>query len=194
MHCYLARGSVGLPVCLRQASATLAVAALGSEVERGQCLLGPGLREWDGFQWQHGVDRVWAWAQECSKCIRNLRVQVLSSALLIHNTCPQQARTPRSLQWIYLMTVLIWSSFLISPNLKYMISTGSSISIQNTELGGFPNSEALPFVCINLILLYCWKSLEHFAKLKALLHLWMRFCISCRLALLCVSWRGACCL
>jgi len=52
-----------------------------------------------------------------------------------------------------------------------VISIGSNISVQNTEFGGFPNSEALPFVYINLILLYCWNSLEHFTELKAGLHL-----------------------
>lgn len=102
---------------------------------------------------------------------RNLRVQVLFSALMIHNTFPRQARIPRSLQWIHLITIVILIS-LISHNLKYVISIGSNISVQNTEFGGFPNSEALPFVYVNLILLYCWKSLEHFTKLKAWLHLW----------------------
>lgn len=33
--------------------------------------------------------------------------------------------------------------------LKYVISIGSNISVQNTELGGFPNPVALPFVCIS---------------------------------------------
>lgn len=56
---------------------------------------------------------------------------------------------------------------------------------------GFQNS---PWLClllsINLILLYCWNSLEAFAKLKVLLPLWMRFCLSCYYPLLlCLSWK-----
>lgn len=41
------------------------------------------------------------------------------------------------------------------------------------------------FASINLILLYCCKALEHFAKLKALLHFVSEILRSCCLILLC---------
>lgn len=72
---------------------------------------------------------------------------------MIRYTCPQQVTIPRRFQEIYVMTVVILSSFLISPKLKYRISIGSSIFVQKkpkkTELGGFPGSEALPFLCMH---------------------------------------------
>lgn len=46
---------VDLPMSLKWASETHLVAMLGSEVQKGWCLIGPDLRGWDGFQWQHGV-------------------------------------------------------------------------------------------------------------------------------------------
>lgn len=108
---------------------------------------------------------------------------------MIRYTCPQQVTIPRRFQEIYVMTVVILSSFLISPKLKYRISIGSSIFVQKK-----PKKQSLVvfqalrlclfFACINLILLYCLKSLEHFAKLKTLLHLGVRLCRSCCLVLL----------
>lgn len=75
-------------------------------------------------------------------------VHVSFSALMICNTCPEHAGHPGP-------SVNVFNDSLdleVLPDisqLKYVISIGSNISVQNTEPGGFPNPAALPFVCIS---------------------------------------------
>lgn len=67
---------------------------------------------------------------------------------MICNTCPEHAGHPGP-------SVNVFNDSLdleVLPDisqLKYVISIGSNISVQNTEPGGFPNPAALPFVCIS---------------------------------------------
>lgn len=147
--------------------------------ERQWCLVQTGLRELKRFYWQNGVRKGQGWAWSCSECTRrNLFIEFLLSAPVIHNTCLQQVRNPRSSQQIYSMMVIILSSLLIPHNFRHNILIGSNTILNKIQSRWFSKfSVALSFLSINLFLLYCWNALEEFANLKVLLHLWMRFCI-----------------
>lgn len=157
---------------------------------------GARLKGVHGLQWWHGVREGpgmgWLRSAQNAWQDRNLHVEVSLSAPMIHNTCPRRVRNQRSLHEMYSMTVIILCSLLIPHNLKHIISS-IAIWVCTIHRGWWFSkfSVALPFACINLILLYYWNSLGEFAEWKPCCT--YKWGLLFRLLLFCsalFSWRG----